>query len=106
MQRQVGINVLTDGEFRRHDWVGDFNASVEGFVAGQPPIRFEWKLPEPVAASGQSTMRAALAEMPQQSGAVIGERLRLRQRLTEHEVPFLKQHAQGVFKVTIPGTSY
>src|SRR5207302_10573257 len=99
LQRSVGIDVLTDGEYRRHDWVGDFTASVDGYVSGQPPIRFEWKLPEPVAASGERTMRAAIAEMPQQAGRVIGERLRLRHRLTEHEVPFLKQQAQGrVFK--------
>src|ERR1700694_5371673 len=64
MQRQVGINVLTDGESRRHDWVGDFTSSVDGYVSSQPPIRFEWKLPEPIAVTGQSTMRPAVAEMP------------------------------------------
>jgi 5-methyltetrahydropteroyltriglutamate--homocysteine methyltransferase len=107
LQRQVGIDVLTDGEYRRHDWVGDFTSSVDGYVSAAPPIRFEWKLPEAVAATGEGTMRQALAEMPQQAGRVIGERLRLRHRLTEHEVPFLKQHANGaVFKVTMPATSY
>ena len=106
MQRQAGVNVLTDGEYRRHDWVGDFTSSVDGYVSGQPPIRFEWKLPEPIAATGQGTMQQAVAEMPQQAGRIIGERLRLRHRLTEHEVPYLKQHAQGVFKITLPATSY
>jgi 5-methyltetrahydropteroyltriglutamate--homocysteine methyltransferase len=107
MQRQIGIDVLTDGEYRRHDWAGDFTSSVDGYVTAEPPIRFAWKLPEAVRASGEGTMRAALAEMPQQAGRVIGERLRLRHRLTEHEVPFLKQHAQGrVFKITMPATSY
>ena len=33
MQRQVGIEVLTDGEYRRHDWVGDFTSSVDGYVS-------------------------------------------------------------------------
>src|SRR5205085_9306801 len=94
LQRQVGIDVLTDGEYRRHDWVGDFTSSVDGYVTSQPPIRFDWRLPEPVRATGEGTMRAALAEMPQQAGRVIGERLRLRHRLTEHEVPFMKQRAQ------------
>lgn len=107
LQRQAGINVLTDGEYRRHDWVGDFTSSVDGYVSAEVPIRFEWKLPEPIAASGQGTMRAAIADMPQQAGRVIGERLRLRHRLTEHEVPFLKEHAQGQpFKITMPATSY
>src|SRR6202048_5229817 len=103
LQRQVGIDVLTDGEYRRHDWVGDFTSSVDGYVTAGPPIRFEWKLPESVAATGEGSMRQAIAEMPQQAGRVIGERLRLRHRLTEHEGPFLKQHANGaVFNGTMP----
>jgi 5-methyltetrahydropteroyltriglutamate--homocysteine methyltransferase len=107
LQRQVGIDVLTDGEYRRHDWVGDFTASVDGYVSAAPPIRFEWKLPEAVATAGEGSMRQAIAAMPQQAGRVIGERIRLRHRLTEHEVPFLKQHANGgVFKLTMPATSY
>src|ERR1700716_2080746 len=106
LQRSVGIDVLTEGESRRHDWVGDFTASVEGYVSAQPPIRFEWKLPEPVAASGANTMRQAIAEMPQQMGRVIGERLKLRHRLTEHEVAYMRANAGGVFKVTMPATSY
>ena len=106
MQRKVGIDVLTDGEYRRHDWVGDFTTSVDGYVSAQPPIRFEWKLPEAVAATGANTMRQAIAEMPQQAGRVIGDRLRLRHRLTAHEAPYLKQHAGGVFKLTMPATSY
>lgn len=108
LQREVGLPVTTDGEYRRHDWVGDFTSSVDGYVMAEVPIRFEWKLPEPVAATGESTMRRAVAEMPQQAGRVIGERLKLRHRLTEHEVPFLKQHvaAPSTFKITMPATSY
>jgi 5-methyltetrahydropteroyltriglutamate--homocysteine methyltransferase len=107
LQRQVGIDVLTDGEYRRHDWAGDFTASIDGYVTAAPPISFEWKLPAALAATGEGSMRQAIAEMPQQAGRVIGERIRLRHRLTEHEAPFLKQHAHGgVFKVTMPATSY
>jgi 5-methyltetrahydropteroyltriglutamate--homocysteine methyltransferase len=108
LQHEVGMPVVTDGEYRRHDWVGDFTSSVDGYVTAEVPIRFEWKLPEPVAATGQASMRQAVAEMPQQAGRVIGERLKLRHRLTEHEVPFLKQHvpAGAVFKITMPATSY
>src|SRR5204862_1083811 len=32
LQRAVGIQVLSDGEYRRHDWVGDFTSSVDGYV--------------------------------------------------------------------------
>jgi methionine synthase II (cobalamin-independent) len=108
LQREVGLPVVTDGEYRRHDWVGDFTSSVDGYVTAEVPIRFEWRLPGSVAASGESSMRQAVAEMPQQAGRVIGERLRQRHRLTEHEVPFLKDHvpAGTVFKITMPATSY
>jgi len=107
LQRQVGLDVVSDGEYRRHNWAGDFTSSVDGYVTADVTVRVDWKLPEPVAATGQSTLRQALAGMPQQSGRVIGARLRQRHRLTEHEVPFLKQHAAGaVFKVTMPATSY
>jgi len=107
LQRQVGIDVLTDGEYRRHDWVGDFTSSVTGYVSAAPPISFEWKLPESLVATGAGTMRQAIAGMPQQAGRVIGERVQLLHRLTAHEVPFLKQQANGaIFKVTMPATSY
>jgi 5-methyltetrahydropteroyltriglutamate--homocysteine methyltransferase len=39
-------------------------------------------------------------------GRVIGEKLRQHRRLTEHEVPFLKQHAHGPFKMTMPAATY
>ena len=87
LQHEVGLRVVTDGEYRRHDWVGDFTSSVDGYVTAEVPIRFEWKLPEAVATSGEGSMRQAVAAMPQQAGRVIGERLRLRHRLTAHEVP-------------------
>jgi methionine synthase II (cobalamin-independent) len=107
LQREAGIDVLTDGEYRRHDWAGDFTASVDGYVSAPPPVRMHWTLPESVASSGETSMRAAAAEMPQQMGRVIGERIRLRHRLTEHEEPFLREHAAGhVFKITMPATSY
>jgi len=74
MQRQVGIDVLTDGEYRRHDWVGDFTSSVDGYVSSEPPIRFEWKLPEPVKASGDDQLVVRLCR-----GAGFTARLRLAQ---------------------------
>jgi 5-methyltetrahydropteroyltriglutamate--homocysteine methyltransferase len=37
---------------------------------------------------------------------VIGEKLRPRHRLTEHEASFLAQHAAGPYKMTMPAASY
>ena len=111
LQRNAGIQVLSDGEYRRGDWAGpawagDFPTAVEGYAMGEAPIVFDWKLPEglaPVETQGQ--VRSALAVA--QAALVIAQRLRQKHRLTEHEVPFLKEHAQGQpFKITMPATSY
>src|SRR5947207_2062276 len=34
LQVQVGVDVFSDGEFRRGAWAGDFGEAVEGYVAG------------------------------------------------------------------------
>ena len=67
LARQAGIDVLSDGEYRRHDWAGDFTAAVEGYVSAQPPIRFDWKLPASKVA-GESSMRAAVLEAAASGG--------------------------------------
>ena len=106
VQKQVGLDVFTDGEYRRGNWAGDFAAAVEGYVQGEPPIRFQWRLPEGLPPEEEETLREQMRTMPQQAGMIIGDRLRQRHRLTEHEVGFLKEHAPGPFKITMPASSY
>jgi 5-methyltetrahydropteroyltriglutamate--homocysteine methyltransferase len=38
LQREVGIDVYSDGEFRRAGWSGDFADAVEGFGHGAPAV--------------------------------------------------------------------
>jgi 5-methyltetrahydropteroyltriglutamate--homocysteine methyltransferase len=104
MQKQVGIDVYSDGELRRGGWASDFQEAVEGYVPGAAPVQMSWH------ASGASSATATAAR-PEQAGAgivsrVIGEKLRRRRRLTEHESAFLKAHAAGPYKMTMPATSY
>jgi methionine synthase II (cobalamin-independent) len=103
MQKEVGIDVVSDGEFRRGGWASDFQEAVEGYVPGAPPVTMSWH-------AGPATAGAAVAT-PQQAGAgivsrVIGARLRQKRRLTEHESAFLRQHAGGPFKMTMPAATY
>lgn len=105
MQRQVGLSVYSDGEYRRGNWAGDFSTAVEGYVPGEVPISFDWRMPDNTRRA-EGTVAEAIRTVPQQAGAVIGERLRQKRRLTAHEVGFLKEHAGGPFKVTLPATSY
>jgi 5-methyltetrahydropteroyltriglutamate--homocysteine methyltransferase len=103
MQKQVGIDVVSDGEYRRGGWASDFQEAIDGYVPGTPPVVLSWH------SSGAST---ATIEAPAgtQAGAgvsrVIGEKLRQKRRLTEHETRFLEQHAPGPFKMTMPAATY
>jgi 5-methyltetrahydropteroyltriglutamate--homocysteine methyltransferase len=85
-QRQIGIDVFSDGEMRRGSWLTDMADAVDGFVPQR--IEMEWKGP-----GGGLEASTALA---------VGAKLRKQRPLTAHEVPLLKEKAAGPFKVTIP----
>src|SRR3954447_8817888 len=106
MQRQVGIDVLSDGEYRRSSWAGGFPEAVDGYVSSEPPIPFNWRMPDGAEANRQATVQAAIAAVPQQAGRVIGAKIRQVRRLTGHEAPFLKEKAGGPYKITFPAPSY
>lgn len=98
MQRSTGIDVFSDGEFRRGGWSTDFADAVDGYVQGRPAVAVQFQGGAATATrSGPSAGTGA---------GVIGARLQQRRRLTEHESAFLRQHAQGPFKITMPAPSY
>src|ERR1700680_4522307 len=88
-QRQLGLDVLTDGEMRRGSWLTDMADAVDGFVSER--VTLEWK--GPGGGVEGSTANA------------VGAKLRKVRKMTGHEVPFLKKNAQGPFKVTLPAPS-
>jgi len=88
-QRQIGLDVVTDGEMRRGSWLTDMAEAVDGFVSERLPL--EWKGP-----GGRVEGSTALAA---------GAKLRKLRKMTGHEVPFLKKNARGPFKVTLPAPS-
>ncbi|MBI2760168.1 MAG: cobalamin-independent methionine synthase II family protein [Chloroflexi bacterium] len=100
LQQEVGIDVFTDGEYRRGGWASDFNDAVEGYVPGPPPVTMQWRLGAGEAAPPVTALGARAGSM------VVGEKLRQVRRMTGHESGFLKQHAPGPFKVTLPAASY
>jgi 5-methyltetrahydropteroyltriglutamate--homocysteine methyltransferase len=90
-QRQIGLEIFTDGEFRRASWITEMADAVEGFV---PQSRImEWR--------GQDGSKQTEAS----TSSVVGARLRPRHRLTGAETAFLKQHAPGPIKMTVPAPS-
>jgi 5-methyltetrahydropteroyltriglutamate--homocysteine methyltransferase len=96
LQKEVGIEVISDGEFRRPGWSSDFSASVNGYVPGEAALKLNW--------SNQETTRPA---PPAGGGVVIGGKLSPKRRLTGNQAPFVKEHAGGTpFKLTMPAASY
>jgi len=97
MQKQAGLPIFSDGEYRRSTWAGDFADAVDGYVPGEPPVVLHWR-----GITGEPRGEAPTTT----GGRIIGERLRQRQRLTAHEAAYLKVHAPGPYKVTMPSPSY
>jgi 5-methyltetrahydropteroyltriglutamate--homocysteine methyltransferase len=90
-QQQTGIGVYTDGEFRRIVYLTSLAQAVDGFVMGQGD-RLPWK------ATGGEVPR----EMQEFTLPVVTERLRLKFRVSAKESAYLRTHAPGPFKITIP----
>jgi 5-methyltetrahydropteroyltriglutamate--homocysteine methyltransferase len=88
-QRQIGIEIYSDGELRRGSWLTDMADAVEGFVAAK--VTLDWK--GPGGGPEGSTAQAA------------GAKLRKARKLTGHELPLLKRSSPGPFKITVPAPS-
>ncbi|MQG57383.1 MAG: cobalamin-independent methionine synthase II family protein [SAR202 cluster bacterium] len=89
-QRHIGLDVYTDGEFRRSSFQNDLAESIEGYVESEKPsvVRI-WRGP-----GGD----------PQEQGTnlVVGGKLKQARRLTDAQTAFLKQNAPGPIKMTVP----
>jgi 5-methyltetrahydropteroyltriglutamate--homocysteine methyltransferase len=88
-QKDVGFKVFTDGELRRGNFMSDFNEAVEGIDTGVAVAR-TWQ-----------TGAGAAPRPSMVPGTVVGK-IKQTRRLTQHELPFLKQHSPGDIKMTLP----
>ncbi len=91
-QKELGFEVFTDGELRRRNFMSDFTDAVEGFDMGDCVSR-TWKAGEGKDARESSVM------------GVVTSRLRLVRPLTGHELSYLKTHAAGAIKMTLPSAT-
>ncbi|MBV9747007.1 MAG: hypothetical protein JO099_24865, partial [Acidobacteriia bacterium] len=87
-QREIGVDIATDGEMRRGSWLTDMAEAVEGFVPEK--VMLDWKGP-----GGRSEASTANA---------VGGKLRKVRKLTGRELPFLQQSGLP-FKITLPAPS-
>ena len=90
-QKDLGLKIFTDGEFRRRGFMSDFFEAVEGFDA-TAEVRRAWQ-------------GAASAMPSRRIGGVVVRKIRQIRRLARHETDFLRQHSPGDIKMTLPGAN-
>jgi 5-methyltetrahydropteroyltriglutamate--homocysteine methyltransferase len=91
-QKELGFEIVTDGELRRRNFMSDFTDAVDGFDMGGA-IGRTWK----GGASGTATAISV-------AGIIVGK-LRQVRPLTGHELPFLKAHTSVPIKMTLPSAT-
>jgi len=93
MQKAAGIDVFTDGEYRRDIFTADITKAMNGLVPGKPVVKFEWR--------GRGKELAAESKEGNLQ-YIVGAKLTRKGRFTPDEAPFLKEHAPGPFKDCTP----
>jgi 5-methyltetrahydropteroyltriglutamate--homocysteine methyltransferase len=88
-QKELGFEAVTDGELRRKNFMSDFTDAVEGFDLADAVAR-SW--------SGASAPVSSVT-------GIVSRKLRQVRPLTGHELPFLKAHATGAIKMTLPSAT-
>lgn len=89
MQKELGFQFATDGEFRRRNFMSDFTDAVEGFNLGDAVAR-GWQ--------GKGTGVSSVT-------GIVTSKLRQVRPLTGHELPFMKTHCEGDIKMTLPSAT-
>ena len=89
-QKECNIDVYVDGEFRRTGFMTNFTDSVHGF--------------ESAVASAQS-WRGDKGNRPSPNIRIVKDKLRFKNRMCAKDATFLKRHAPGPFKITLPSPS-
>lgn len=107
LQEQAGLDVVTDGEFRRLNFQESFGASVSGYTAGEKDIKGEIGLYEARVAGATPLSRWEIPmEGPGPAVAArraVTERLRLLENRPLAEYRFVSPVARRPAKVTLIG---
>ena len=97
LQKDTGIDVFTDGEYRRGNFMADFTNTLEGLVPSETIMEPIWR--------GPNSQLASQFRRPD-GETVVGAKLRRKAPgVFTAEAAFLKQHAPGPFKVCVPSVA-
>jgi 5-methyltetrahydropteroyltriglutamate--homocysteine methyltransferase len=94
-QQELGFGVFTDGELRRSNFMSDFTDAVEGFDPGEAVAR-DWDEDKNDASKSSPVSKIS---------GIVHAPLRQRFPLTGHELPYLRAHAPGPIKITLPSAT-
>src|SRR5437867_3777492 len=101
MQRAVGIDVFSGGEYRRSGWSAAIRESVKGLVPNPDPtpnrLLGTWQGPHGDLANASTAASGGI------TGGMVAGKIRQVRRLAGEEAAFLKRHAPGHWKMTMPG---
>jgi 5-methyltetrahydropteroyltriglutamate--homocysteine methyltransferase len=101
LQRNAGMDVFTDGEYRRASWSAAATESIAGLVPVEgSPIRriFDvWRGPSPDDGAEINNTIARARSM------VAGEKIHKARRFVAADSAFLRDRANGPWKITLPG---
>ena len=92
-QKELGLEIFTDGELRRTNFMSDITEAVEGFDLGDA-VQRNWNDDAKVAPAAVSSITG-----------IVTSRLNQRQPFTGRELPFLREHAPGPIKMTLPSAT-
>jgi len=90
-QKDLGLEIFTDGELRRRNFMSDFTDAVSGFDLGDSTARV-WQ-------------GKAEDSSPSRVAGVVQARLKKLRSLTGHEMFFLKTNCPGAIKITLPSAT-
>ena len=99
VQKQSGIGIYTDGEYRRAIWSGSMRDAVEGLV-----LNPDATLLQPGASGWQGPYaQLATATLHEVSANrfMVNAKLKMVRSVHEDEAAFLKKHAPGPWKITL-----
>lgn len=91
-QQDAGLNIFTDGELRRRNFMSDFIQAVRGFDTTDAVSR-SWD-----ASHGAATPVSSVT-------GIVTSKLSQVRPLTSHETLFLRAHKPGPIKVTLPSAT-
>ena len=94
-QKDAGFDIFTDGELRRTGFMSDFYESVDG-LDREYEVDRTWQGARP---------GVAVASGVGAPGRAVVAPIRQTRRLARHEVEFLRQHAPGDIKMTLPSAN-